>query len=150
VRTGKDLSNIPSPGPSSPVQTVTLGSYLCRASCAKQMPPISKQGNALLRFLLVEATQMTVRSDQHWRSQFFHLAMRHGRKIAKVAMARKLTVELSRCGVEDVALRMGLRTRCNNSVRTREKVCCDDRHRSGERNRALRQTCLTLVNGVVF
>lgn len=54
-----------------------------------------------MRFLLVEATQMTVRSDQHWRSQFFHLAMRHGRKIAKVAMARKLTVELSRCGVED-------------------------------------------------
>ena len=29
-----------------------------------------------------------------WRSQFFHLAMRRGRKIAKVAMARKLAVEL--------------------------------------------------------
>ena len=28
------------------------------------------------------------------RSQFFHLAMRRGRKIAKVAMARKLAVEL--------------------------------------------------------
>ena len=55
---------------------------------------ISKQGNALLRFLLVEAAQVTVRSQPQWRSQFFHLAMRRGRKIAKVAMARKLAVEL--------------------------------------------------------
>jgi len=55
---------------------------------------ISKQGNALLRFLLVEAAGVTVRSQPQWRSQFFHLAMRRGRKIAKVAMARKLAVEL--------------------------------------------------------
>jgi hypothetical protein len=32
----------------------------------------------LLRFLLVEAAQVTVRSDPQWRNQFFHLAMRHG------------------------------------------------------------------------
>ena len=56
--------------------------------------PLSKQGNVLLRFLLVEAAQVTVRSQPQWRSQFFHLAMRRGRKIAKVAMARKLAVEL--------------------------------------------------------
>jgi hypothetical protein len=37
---------------------------------------------------------VTVRSQPQWRSQFFHLAMRRGRKIAKVAMARKLAVEL--------------------------------------------------------
>jgi hypothetical protein len=55
---------------------------------------ISKQGNVLLRFLLVEAAQVTVRSNPQWRSQFFHLAMRRGRKSAKVAMARKLAVEL--------------------------------------------------------
>ena len=48
----------------------------------------------LLRFLLVEAAQVTVRSHAEWRSQFFHLAMRRGRKIAKVAMARKLAVQL--------------------------------------------------------
>jgi hypothetical protein len=47
---------------------------------------ISKQGNVLLRFLLVEAAQVTLRSQQEWQ-QFFHLAMRRGRKIAKVAMA---------------------------------------------------------------
>jgi transposase len=51
-----------------------------------------KQGNALLRFLLVEAAQVTVRSQPQRRSRFFHLAMRRGRKIAKVAMARKLAV----------------------------------------------------------
>src|ERR1043166_3996265 len=60
----------------------------------RRLGHISKQGNALLRFLLVEAAQVTVRSDQEWRSKFFHLAMRRGRKIAKVAMARKLAVHL--------------------------------------------------------
>jgi len=48
----------------------------------------------LLRFLLVEVAQVTVRSQPQWRSKFFHLAMRRGRKIAKVAMARKLAVHL--------------------------------------------------------
>ena len=60
----------------------------------RRLGHISKQGNALLRFLLVEAAQVTVRSDQEWRSKFFHLAMRRGRKIAKVAMARRLAVRL--------------------------------------------------------
>jgi transposase len=60
----------------------------------RRLGHISKQGNVLLRFLLVEAAQVTVRSQMQWRSQFFHLAMRRGRKIAKVAMARKLAVEL--------------------------------------------------------
>ena len=35
---------------------------------------ISKQGNALLRFLLVEAAQVTVRSLPEWRNKYFHLA----------------------------------------------------------------------------
>ncbi len=55
---------------------------------------ISKQGNALMRFLLVEAAQAVVRSDPEWRRQFVHLAMRRERPIAKVAMARKLAVRL--------------------------------------------------------
>jgi transposase len=49
---------------------------------------------ALLRFLLVEAAQVTVRSLPQWRSRYFHLAMRRGRKIAKVAMARRLAIQL--------------------------------------------------------
>ncbi len=60
----------------------------------RRLGHISKQGNSLLRFLLVEAAQVTVRSDARWRNQFFHLAMRRGRKIAKVAMARRLAVRL--------------------------------------------------------
>ena len=60
----------------------------------RRLGHISKQGSALLRFLLVEAAQVTVRSHPHWRSKFFHLALRRGRKIAKVAMARKLAVHL--------------------------------------------------------
>jgi transposase len=60
----------------------------------RRLGHITKQGNSLLRFLLVEAAQVTVRSDPAWRSQYFHLAMRRGRKIAKVAMARRLAVRL--------------------------------------------------------
>jgi transposase len=60
----------------------------------RRLGHISKQGSVLLRFLLVEAAQVTVRSQAQWRSKFFHLAMRRGRKIAKVAMARKLAVHL--------------------------------------------------------
>ena len=60
----------------------------------RRLGHISKQGNVLLRFLLVEAAQVTVRSQPEWRNKFFHLAMRRGRKIAKVAMARKLAVHL--------------------------------------------------------
>ena len=75
-----------------------IGSYIglipCEDSSAgkQRLGHLSKQGNVLLRFLLVEAAQVTVRSDAQWRSQFFPLAMRRGRKIAKVAMARKLAV----------------------------------------------------------
>ncbi|MGB7071434.1 MAG: transposase, partial [Candidatus Sulfotelmatobacter sp.] len=60
----------------------------------RRLGHISKQGNSLLRFLLVEAAQVTVRSQPQWRSKFLHLALRRGRKIAKVAMARKLAVHL--------------------------------------------------------
>jgi transposase len=60
----------------------------------RRLGHITKQGNSLLRFLLVEAAQVTVRSDQEWRSKYFHLAMRRGRKIAKVAMARRLAIQM--------------------------------------------------------
>jgi transposase len=55
---------------------------------------ISKQGNALLRFLLVEAAQAAARSDSDWRRRYFHLAMRREKSIAKVAMGRRLAVRL--------------------------------------------------------
>ena len=60
----------------------------------RRLGHITKQGNSMLRFLLVEAAQVTARSIPEWRSRYFHLRMRRGRKIAKVAMARRLAVRL--------------------------------------------------------
>jgi transposase len=60
----------------------------------RRLGHITKQGSSMLRFLMVEAAQVTVRSLPQWRSKYFHLMMRRGRKIAKVAMARKLAVQL--------------------------------------------------------
>ena len=45
----------------------------------RRLGHISKQGNALLRFLLIEAAQVTVRSQFECRSRFFHLVTRRGR-----------------------------------------------------------------------
>jgi len=55
---------------------------------------ISKQGNALLRGLLVEAAHVAVRWEPEWRRQYVRLAMKKNRSIAAVAMARKLAVRL--------------------------------------------------------
>jgi transposase len=77
-----------------------IGSYVglipCEDSSAgrQRLGHISKQGNALLRFLLVEAAQAAARYDPDWRRRYLHLAMRRERRIAKVAMARRLAVRL--------------------------------------------------------
>jgi transposase len=55
---------------------------------------ISKQGNALLRYLLGEAAQAAARCNPDWRRWYRHLMMRREKSIAKVAMARKLAVRL--------------------------------------------------------
>jgi transposase len=65
------------------------------SSAGKQrLGHISKQGNALLRFLLVEAAQAAARSDADWRRRYVHLAIRRQKSIAKVAMGRRLAVRL--------------------------------------------------------
>jgi len=55
---------------------------------------ISKQGNTLLRFLLVEAAQAAARVNPEWRRRYIHLAMRRHKSIAKVALGRRLAVRL--------------------------------------------------------
>jgi transposase len=60
----------------------------------RRLGHITKQGSSVMRFLLVEAAQVTVRSLPEWRSKYLHLVLRRGRKIAKVAMARRLAVQL--------------------------------------------------------
>jgi len=77
-----------------------VGSYLglipCEDSSAgkQRLGHLSKQGNTLLRYLLVEAAQAAVRCDPQWRRRFVHLAMRRQRNLAIAAMARKLAVSL--------------------------------------------------------
>jgi len=60
----------------------------------RRLGHITKQGSSIVRFLLVEAAQVTVRSLPEWRNKYLHLMIRRGRKTAKVAMARKLAVRL--------------------------------------------------------
>lgn len=73
-----------------------LGLIPCEDSSAERwrLGHLSKQGNALLRYLLGQAAQTVARCDPEWRGQYAHLAMRRNHAIAKVAMARKLAVRL--------------------------------------------------------
>ncbi len=55
---------------------------------------ITKAGNPLLRWLLVEAARSAVRWDAHWHQVHTQLARRRGSHIAVVAVARKLVVTI--------------------------------------------------------
>jgi transposase len=55
---------------------------------------ITKEGNSLLRYLLVEAAQAAARINPEWRRRYIHLAIRRHRSIAKVAMGRRMAVRL--------------------------------------------------------
>ena len=55
---------------------------------------ISKQGNRMLRSLLVEAAQVAVRCDPGMRKQYVHRCHQKAKGVAKVAAARKLAVRL--------------------------------------------------------
>jgi transposase len=60
----------------------------------QQLGAISKQGNKLARYLLIEAAQVASRSDEELRRNYQRLKFRRGSPIAKVAIARKLAVRL--------------------------------------------------------
>jgi transposase len=55
---------------------------------------ISKQGNTMMRWLLVEAAQTAVRFDPELLRLYQRLKFRKGANVAKVAVARKLAVKL--------------------------------------------------------
>jgi transposase len=60
----------------------------------QKLGAISKQGNAFLRFLLVEAGQSAARYDAELGRFYRRLGVRKHRALAKVAVARKLAMRL--------------------------------------------------------
>jgi transposase len=60
----------------------------------QRMGAISKQGNRMLRVLLVEAANAAVRFDPQFRKEYIHRCHQKHRALAKVAAARKLAVRL--------------------------------------------------------
>jgi len=60
----------------------------------QRMGGISKQGNRLLRFLLVEAANIAVRFDPVFRKEYLHRCHQKHFTVAKVAAARKLAIRL--------------------------------------------------------
>ena len=60
----------------------------------QKLGAITKQGNRLVRSLLVEAAQVAVRCDPHMRREYLHRCHQKPKGVAKVAAARKLAVRL--------------------------------------------------------
>ena len=60
----------------------------------QKLGAISKQGNRMLRMLLVEAAQTAVRLDPGLRKEYLHRCHQKPKAVAKVAAARKLAVRL--------------------------------------------------------
>ena len=60
----------------------------------QKLGAITKQGNRMLRSLLVEAAQIAVRFDPPFRKQYLHRCHQKPKAVAKVAAARKLAVRL--------------------------------------------------------
>src|SRR5580693_904203 len=60
----------------------------------RRLGGISKQGNTMVRWLLVEAAQQAMRFDPALRQDYLRLKFRRGHAVAKVAIARKLAVRM--------------------------------------------------------
>jgi transposase len=82
---------------------------------------LTKQGNRLMRFLLVEAAGIASRYDPRLQRAYRRLAFRKGTAIAKVAVARKLAIRLY------IMLRDGI---------DYEEFCRRGPHRSGRGSHA--------------
>jgi transposase len=60
----------------------------------QRMGSISKQGNPMMRSLLVEAGHTAARLDAELRQDYQRLKLRRGSGVAKVAIARKLAIRM--------------------------------------------------------
>jgi len=79
----------------------------------QRLGAISKPGNPMMRFLLVEASQTASRLDPELRQDYQRLKFRRGSAVAKVAIARKLAVrlywKLREAALRSMAARPGFR-----------------------------------------
>ena len=66
----------------------------CSSGGKQRLGSISKQGNSMMRYLLVEAAHVASRFDAELRRNYLRLKFRRGSAVAKVAIARKLAVRL--------------------------------------------------------
>jgi transposase len=64
------------------------------SSDKRRLGHISKQGNDLLRWLLVEAAITAQKHDTSWHRQYLRLSMNKHHGVAKVAIAHKLAIRL--------------------------------------------------------
>ena len=60
----------------------------------RRLGAISKQGNTMMRWLLIETVHHAVRQDPELRQDYQRLKFRRGHAVAKVAIARKLAVRM--------------------------------------------------------
>jgi transposase len=60
----------------------------------QRMGGISKQGNRLLRFLMVESANIAVRFDPAFRKEYLHRCHQKHFTVAKVAAARNLAIRM--------------------------------------------------------
>jgi transposase len=60
----------------------------------RRLGAISKQGNTMVRWLLIETVHHAVRQDSELRQDYQRLKFRRGHAVAKVAIARKLAVRM--------------------------------------------------------
>jgi transposase len=73
-----------------------LGLIPCEDSSAdkRRLGHITKQGNPMLRWLLVQAATIAQRYDGEWHRQYARLSMAKHHGVAKLAIAHKLAVRL--------------------------------------------------------
>ena len=76
------------------VSYVGLAPAINASADKEHLGKITKQGNALLRWVLGQAAPLAARADDDLRRRYFAVLHRRGRPKAKVALARKLLVRL--------------------------------------------------------
>jgi transposase len=82
------------PGSKEVASYVGLAPRLHASADKRHLGQITKQGNALLRMVLVQAASVAARYDDDLKRLYLTLVRRRGRAKARVAVARKLLVRL--------------------------------------------------------